>query len=134
MSDEVNIQAIFCDDIRQEINGKQILIGVYTGDLVPGAPFPHAISLAVWLRIRGLTPGDHPFEVKLVDPQGVEALAIEDKFKVGPPEPEVALLAFTGVPVRLEQVGKVRVLLGLDGHDIAEIGHIEVREPSLPIS
>src|SRR5271166_1271127 len=45
----INIsQAIACDDIRQEINGKHILIGVYSGNL--GVPsFPNVIALGFWV-------------------------------------------------------------------------------------
>ena len=34
----VSVQTIFCDDIRKELSGKDILIGVYAMDLVPALP------------------------------------------------------------------------------------------------
>ena len=42
------LSAIFCDDIRREDNGKELLIGVYSGSLqVPILPAP--VMLSVWV-------------------------------------------------------------------------------------
>lgn len=50
----------FCDDIRQEINGKITLVGVYQGGLQISTPLPTvipmlAIACSIW------TPKDRPF-------------------------------------------------------------------------
>lgn len=50
MSVKVNC-AIVCDSVRQEINGKLIFVGVYTGDIVVQR-YPVDISLQVWLEIQ----------------------------------------------------------------------------------
>ncbi len=34
---------LFCDDVRQEVNGKFIFIGVYTGEMIYGGDFPVVI-------------------------------------------------------------------------------------------
>jgi len=40
------LSAIFCDDIRREDNGKELLIGVYSGSLqVPILPAPVMLSV-----------------------------------------------------------------------------------------
>jgi len=62
------IHAVFCDDIRKEVTGKEILIGVYSGDLlVPHLPAP--VVLAIWVpfeRIEGKS-GKIPIEFRLLD-------------------------------------------------------------------
>lgn len=50
----------FCDDIRQEINGKITLVGVYQGGLQISGPLPAVIPMlsiacSIW------TPKDRPF-------------------------------------------------------------------------
>lgn len=40
---------LLCDDIRKEDNGKAIIIGVYTGDIVV-PKFPAALMLSIWLQ------------------------------------------------------------------------------------
>ena len=41
---------LVCDDVRKEVTNKDILIGVYAGDIVVPA-FPAWIALAVWLEL-----------------------------------------------------------------------------------
>jgi hypothetical protein len=44
---------LLCDDIRREVNGKAILIGVYSGDIiVPTAPT--SLGLGLWLQGRAV--------------------------------------------------------------------------------
>jgi hypothetical protein len=44
---------LLCDDIRGEVNGKAILIGVYCGDIiVPKAPA--SLGLSLWLQGRAV--------------------------------------------------------------------------------
>jgi hypothetical protein len=57
------IDVLVCDDIRTEDNGKPMLIGVYSGDiLVPD--FPANLVLALFIGIR-LPVGETAIEVKL---------------------------------------------------------------------
>jgi hypothetical protein len=65
------IFALFCDDIRHESNGKQILIGVYTGDILP-AQFPAVISISIWVafeRINNMS-GELPIEFRVINTRG----------------------------------------------------------------
>jgi hypothetical protein len=43
--------AVLADQIRREANGKAIIIGVYTGDIVV-EQFPVNLSLAIWLEVE----------------------------------------------------------------------------------
>ncbi|MCE0853972.1 hypothetical protein LU689_29155 [Pseudomonas asiatica] len=55
-----SIYAIYCDDIRHEVNGKTTLVGVYAGKLLVGS-FPASLSkLCVVLNLT--TPIDDPFQ------------------------------------------------------------------------
>lgn len=52
------VQTVFCDDIRQEVNGKLSLIGVYGGNmLVPAFP---VIIPKLCLLVKILAPADDP--------------------------------------------------------------------------
>jgi hypothetical protein len=41
---------LVCDDVRKEVTGKDILIGVYVGDILVPA-FPASLRLAAWLEL-----------------------------------------------------------------------------------
>lgn len=47
---------IFCDDIRTEQNGKKLLIGVYTGRLVPSS-FPFGSKLSILIVVEPSAEG-----------------------------------------------------------------------------
>jgi hypothetical protein len=56
---------VACDDIRQEINNKAILVGVYNGALVvPG--FPADIAIAWWIQMKADTIGDYAMEARVL--------------------------------------------------------------------
>ena len=42
------LHIIFCDDIRREDNGKDILIGVYSGNFVI-SQLPNPVTISVWV-------------------------------------------------------------------------------------
>lgn len=64
---------IFCDDIRREFNGKELLIGVYSADLVlPAVPAVVAMALFIQLKIKG-EPGTIRRRLRVNDPSGNRA-------------------------------------------------------------
>lgn len=95
-SGSINILcAIACDDIRQEVTGKYILIGVYAGNM--GLPFfPVTIVLGFWVLARPSDEGHYEVELRVQDPDGKEVVRghmalrvekIEDSALIIPPMP-----------------------------------------------
>lgn len=64
---------LFCDDIRQEANGKLIFIGVYSGIMYLGTPFPTHLKFALRI-IYQERPGEssEPVEMKIFAPIDAE--------------------------------------------------------------
>lgn len=58
------LTGILCDQIRQEDNGKYILIGVYSGGVMVSA-FPATFALAMMLQMRLLAGSNQPFKVRI---------------------------------------------------------------------
>src|SRR2546426_965311 len=50
--------AVVCDDIRREDNGKELLIGVYSGGIVV-PQFPAPLVLAYWVQFDAPKPADN---------------------------------------------------------------------------
>ena len=70
-SPHLKVEAVVvCDDIRREFNGKEILIGVYGGIIVPR--FPANLNLAFWIQFRTTETGEIPIFLRLVGPHDVE--------------------------------------------------------------
>jgi len=55
---------ILCDDIRKEVTNKEILIGVYAGDIVISS-FPAMAPLAFWIELIPHSVGKHDVILRL---------------------------------------------------------------------
>lgn len=104
MSDKVrHLEAIYCDDIREEVGNKLSYMGVYTGELtVPNVP---VLLPKLCIAVTLITATGDPFEsleVRIVKAKGEEETEI---LSTGPiPLP-------TEAPVQLD--GSTRLLLRL---------------------
>jgi hypothetical protein len=77
---------IFCDDIRQEITGKLLYIGIYTGQMVVGGSLPFVIpplSAAITLRLPTITTAISP--VIKVFQSGRKEPLVTMEAEIGPP-------------------------------------------------
>jgi len=54
----VAVDVVFCDEIRTEVTGKIIAIGVYGNELIVHNP-DGQVFLTLWVRFLGLEPGVH---------------------------------------------------------------------------
>ena len=95
MTDFDTVSAIVCDDIRYETNGKQILIGVYSGDIVIGMPegMPVVISSSLWIELRVKEKGEYLLDFK-----------IEVSSK--------PVFGMNGIKVLIQQVGDIALPIG----------------------
>lgn len=75
-------KAILCDDIRQEDNGKYLIIGLYAGAFIPPRlPMNASVQFGIWAKVE---PGGEyhcNFEVML-EPADTPAGAIEVQFDI----------------------------------------------------
>lgn len=101
----INIShAIACDDIRQEISGKHILIGVYSGNL--GLPFfPSQIALGFWMLAKPSVKGNYHVQFRVQAPDRTEAIIGNMAVQVG--EKEDIALVIPPVPIPIVSPGDI---------------------------
>lgn len=58
------LDAILCDEIRQESNGKLFAIGIYSHD-IQFPEFPATAFLTIWLRFLNFPEGVHPNKLRI---------------------------------------------------------------------
>lgn len=119
---ELRADSIFCDDIRVELNGKQILIGVYTGDILT-TQFPVMLHLSVWCRVTGLPAGKHSFEFSL-DVGNGNKIGLRGEIELKPGQPSV--LAFGGLPISVNETTELIAAINFDEHGFLPAGSIKV--------
>ena len=61
--------AIVADDIRKEDNGKHIIIGAYSSDIL-SAIFPVYVSVMLWLEFYADHDGENSLEFRILDDKG----------------------------------------------------------------
>lgn len=133
--------SIFCDDIRNEINGKISLMGVVGGNLfVPEFPF---VTARLCVLITVCTPMDQPFKhLKITgDYAGASLFDVEmDEGQLSqmtsdaPGSPfQTAIAAqamFVISPMTMEESGRLHIALTVDGEDIYCPGLIVQKAPA----
>jgi len=111
---EVNTRVVFCDDIRQEHNGKLILIGAYAGEIRFLAPFIQPI--ATWIQIFGLSTGPHKATVTVAyEDNDNSALlgTIEMQFQIT--DETIPAHGFpTGLMINFDRPGYIVVNIAID--------------------
>lgn len=85
---------LLADDIRQEQNGKSIIIGVYSGDVLVSR-FPADLKVAIWLEIeitdKSMKPTmDLELRMQLVDDSGKKQFESSEPIKFVTPDAALA--------------------------------------------
>jgi hypothetical protein len=113
---------LLCDDIRREVNGKAILIGVYSGDIiVPTAPT--SLGLSLWLQGRAieasLTVRIRLESVSNATAVVTEAGSLPEASTIAPGES--FLFALSGLIVQIAGQGDLRVHMKYGERDWVEL-------------
>lgn len=104
----VRAEFVFCDDIRFEANGKALVVGGYTDGMVLPT-FPVIITVSIWIRIRGLAPGDHSISIRLsLDGNDLPTLDLPAQIS---DSVTMAAAAISGIPLSIAAPGKLTVEL-----------------------
>lgn len=104
----INIaHAIACDDIRQETNGKFILIGAYSGNI--GLPFfPIQIAIGFWILAKPSQKGDYQVQFRVKGPEDDEVLA-GGQMNVHVQEQENTALVIPPMPLSIRSAGDIEL-------------------------
>lgn len=101
---------VICDDIRREDNGKNMLIGVYSGSIIVSG-FPANLSLAAWIRfeLAGVTPAK--VDCRLLGNDDA-VLGNIDQMTI---QPGPSSLALCGITAQLKESGSLTLQFRQEG-------------------
>lgn len=124
------VSAVMCDDVRQEGNGKAILIGVYNGVLVvPG--FPAEILSTWWLQISAQQIGQFEMDVQVVQDNAATLVRALAGFNI--PTRDPAAIVVPKMPLHLHLPGHFKLQMKLKGDtDWSTIYEFEVKAGQVP--
>ena len=102
---------LICDDVRREVSGKEIIIGVYGGSItVPR--YPGTMVATIWLEFDAVEHGDHKLELKIETPSGNPPIEISIDYSVDNSGP--MSLFVPRLPLHFERDGDIVISIKLD--------------------
>ena len=102
---------VFCEEVRQEINNKHILLGVVAGTLLLSS-FPANIRGALYLEVYNLKSGKHKF--KILIHLGSRLLAQIDGEILFDARNDVAVVAVSQMVLGVQEEGELRAEIIFD--------------------
>ena len=114
---------IICEDVRQESNGKEILIGVYSGGVV-AQNFPAHIALTVYLQFISRDKGKVQLDIRIM---------LNDQSILIDAQAELEILDGTSgafwlppIPLVIPHAGELRVQARQQGKDFETIKRVVI--------
>lgn len=120
---------IICDDVRREMSGKDILIGVYSGTInVPA--YPANFPAAFWFEIEPTQLGSLPIEIKIEPPSGNPPFQVSVSLDVH--EIDTSVFVMGGVPITVERDGEIIVSAKIGSEPWSVVKRKKVRRQAFP--
>jgi hypothetical protein len=94
-----------CDDVRQETNGKHILVGVY-GSFIGLPNVPSNFRPTWWLQVFG-EKGSHQFEFRIMGPNNAQLMNGGVQFVIN--RTGLAAIALPRTQLQLQAAGSLRL-------------------------
>ena len=122
------LAALVCDDVRREDNGKEILIGVYTGAIVV-PKLPASLPLSLWLHLQTRGSGEMKLEFRVIGPAAKE-LAHGEAMVGFAESDQPASLALPKLPLVLDAEGMLEFQWRQNGADWSTLARKKVKLPA----
>ncbi|MCL4679187.1 MAG: hypothetical protein KJ017_11420 [Alphaproteobacteria bacterium] len=132
------IMAVVCDDIRQESNNKQIIVGTYGGGIILQLPkesgvsldqesddlnkpvsIPKPLFLSLWVPFEVSSAGLVLAEFKLLgpDPKAEISIRAQVEYSEAPKSYEMPAFSFTGLPLKAKESGELKIVFKHEDED-----------------
>lgn len=118
------VSLVVCDEIRKEDNGKAILIGVYSGDILVNE-LPIQIGISLWVHLNVSGPGEIPFEFRFV---GIKSAVSELSGNANIKGAGAAIISTPPIPVLLESEGELKIEMKYGDSDWRLVRSLEIRK------
>jgi hypothetical protein len=126
-------QFVVCDDIRREMTGKEILIGVY-GSNIAVPSFPAPLNLAFWMQFDSTeaTPSPIIVEFQLMGENDAKFASLAVQLLIA--KAGLGTLALPAIPVSLQIPGNLMLQMKQQGGEWETVGTVGVEKGGGAIS
>lgn len=102
------VHALLCDDARKEANGKDLLIGVYSGSILV-KELPTKFTFCIWLELATKGHGQVPLEIRVLDSRGKQITGGRLTLNVKDEGEGSGSVAVPGMPLNIKKEGSIRI-------------------------
>ena len=125
-------QALICDDVRKEITGKEIIIGVYGEDLLT-PQFPITIFLSLWVRLFFPESGTFLLDFDITGPDG-RHLANPQKVPVMAHRGQrLSTIHISNIPLQIQVPGQVQFRWRPEGGEWEKVATLNVMQGPIEV-
>jgi hypothetical protein len=122
---------VACDFIRQENNGKHILVGVY-GVNIGVARFPVNMRLSWWIVVRPNRIGAHKAEFRILGPRDAQLIAGQMDMNIKETNKN-AILRLDNLPLQLQAEGELQFQIKFAEADWLTIKRMDIVHRPRPL-
>jgi hypothetical protein len=126
------VASLVCDDVRREISGKEILIGVYA-DNVYVSVIPANLNVNLYIRALFGQRGVSNIKFKILGPGGIQVTPEASISFPAPPDPEsVASIIVGGIIFQAQAEGKYEFQWQPPGQEWETVTYLHIRKGNVP--
>jgi hypothetical protein len=122
------LKYVICEDVRTEIGGKYMLIGIYPDDSILISRFPHVLTFVVWTVVRATKAGQQTPRFRVIDPvsskifqDGILTINVRDVTNV-----TVSVLRFS---FQIDKAADFDIQVCYSDQEIYSFGKVHVKTP-----
>lgn len=115
---------VFCDDVRPEITGQDVIIGAYGGGLIV-RQLPTLFQFCVWITMSAKTVGRHLLEIDILGPSNVRIGGMSTNITVAN-EDNNASFTVGRITTELQQEGNISICVRTESGERIEIASLPV--------
>lgn len=122
------LSVVLCDDVRQENNGKHILIGVYLRSVFV-EDFPTNISLTMWIEFTPSEVGEFPGEIRVIKDD--ESVLLRGSVQITTDNLEPVMSVFKNMPLEFQGGGNYSFQWKFGDREWQTVKEFSVRKRSI---
>jgi hypothetical protein len=122
---------LLCDDVRREVTGKDIIIGVF-GEELTTAQMPLMLMINLYMRVRFPKPNtNYQIEFRVIGPSEVPLTpAVKSMLRSADEKsPQISTVSLGGIPLQVQSPGLIQFQWKTKGsEDWSTIARLEVKQ------
>jgi hypothetical protein len=126
------VAALVCDDVRNEVSGKEILIGVFADNVFVGV-LPANLIVSLYLRVRFGRSDLSPVKFRVLAPSGIQVTPEASLSLPAPPDLDtVTAVVIRGINFQAQAEGRYEFQWQPPGQEWEVVTSVRIKTGTMP--